>query len=105
MWQSTDQTESRSSLGSAASSSMPQPVDPAKNSGGNALLAVAPTNAELADSGNQADAASAQQSLSAPDGATLMAILPPAAGDDSAALHFSTAPDVFWFNDDQTAAA
>lgn len=106
MWQSTDQTENRSSLGSAASSSMPQPVDPAENSGGNALLAVAPTNAEPADSGNQADAASAQQNLSAPDGATLMAILPPAAGDDSgAAFHFSTAPDVFWFNDDQTAAA
>src|SRR5437588_797654 len=85
MWQSTDQTESRSSLGSAASSSMPQPVDPAESSGG----AVAPTDAELAGSRNQPDAASAQQSSSAPAPTTDFPAM--AAGDESGTFRLNKA--------------
>jgi hypothetical protein len=103
IWQSADQTEAR--YNSTTPSGLSQLVDLAESSSGDVTLSAMPATAE--QGGEAKPANPAAQAAVIADAATIVAAFGDGSdgGDSGGVFHFSTAPDVFWFNDNQTSFA
>src|SRR5437588_2890577 len=103
MWQSADQSEAR--YNSTTSSSLSQLADLAESSSGDVTLSAIPATSEQGGDAKPANPAAPAAVIA--DAATIVAAFGDGSdgGDQGGVFHFSTAPDVFWFNDDQTSVA